>query len=967
MSPDSPSVCARSRVSDNDRIGKMQPRLDGLRHVPCYTKGIYLKTKLLMKSSAALLFICAFVSADLFAGDYLTGQGARIIIGQATFTDAMPGTSQRVLGAAGGVAYANDTLFVADSSRFSNTTPQNRRVVIYRNISSKFPAPAAPINVDISRCPVCTGRADFPSQADAVVGQSGFDKNDPAITQAGMRLPTAVASDGTILAVADTENNRVLIWNTIPTGVGQPADTVLGQTGFTSIQQPIVVTASSFRGPQGIWIQDGRLYVADTQNHRVLIWRSIPNKNNQPADIVLGQSNFTTAPEPDLTKLSTAASPSALLNPTSVTSDGAHLFVTDLGFQRVLIWNSIPNANAAPADVVIGEPDMSSFIEGGNDVKKMCASTGTDTTTNIALYPPMCAGTLSFPRFTLSDGKRLYVADGGNDRVLIFNSIPTSNGAAADIVLGQKDFVSDQVTDNEDFFNPNLQRSSADTIRTPTSLAWDGQNLYVADPFDRRVLVFTPESANIAVDAVRNSGSLEVFAIGSIDFRTAPAENDQVTITIGVNGTSTKDYVYKAVKDDTIAKVIAGLVAAINANGGDPNVFAIANPTFANISLTAKVAGPAGNNITISFKLSDNATLTLTTTNPLGGQDAAKIAPGTLVTINGKNLADSTASAPANAETLPRDLAGVQVYFDGIRAPLLSVSPTQVNAQVPYEVLDATSITAWIRTVHNDGSVGVTTTVAVPIAPQNPGIFAASGEDPRVAIAYHASGSATVSILIDGTITAKNTGTITIEDRAYTYTVQTGDTLAGIRDNFINQINSNPEEKVTATAGGSFARVILSAKDPGNAGSNISVSTATSTGATLSVSSSGSALCCGNIAGSLVTPDNPAIPGEMIYVWATGLGLVTPDEAKSGLRTGQTYIGPAVNDPAAFVSSLAGGRTANVISAGVVPGTIGLYRVVLELNSSLPTNPITQITIAQDVYVSNIVTIPVVAPVPPSQ
>ena len=176
----------------------------------------------------------------------------------------------------------------------------------------------------------------------------------PAITQAGMRLPTAIASDGTILAVADTENNRVLIWNSIPTVNGAPADIVLGQSVFTSIQQPIVVTASSFRGPQGVWIQDGRLYVADTQNHRVLIWRSIPTKNNQAADIVLGQNNFTTAPEPDLTKLATSASASALLNPTSVTSDGKHLFVTDLGFQRVLIWNSIPNANAAPADVVVG-------------------------------------------------------------------------------------------------------------------------------------------------------------------------------------------------------------------------------------------------------------------------------------------------------------------------------------------------------------------------------------------------------------------------------------------------------------------------------------------------------------------------------------------------------------------------------------------------------------------------------------
>jgi hypothetical protein len=50
---------------------------------------------------------------------------------------------------------------------------------------------------------------------------------------------------------------------------------------------------------------------------------------------------------------------------------------------------------------------------------------------------------------------------------------------------------------------------------------------------------------------------------------------------------------------------------------------------------------------------------------------------------------------------------------------------------------------------------------------------------------------------------------------------------------------------------------------------------------------------------------------------------------------------------------------------GMKPGTVGLYEVHLELLSDLPTNPKTQVTIAQDVYVSNIATIPVVNPTPP--
>jgi uncharacterized protein (TIGR03437 family) len=924
-----------------------------------------------------LLLTSALAATTLQGNGFFSGQGARMTIGQATFTDAMPGTTQRMLGAVGGVAYAADTLFIADSSRFDGLTPQNRRVIIYRQVSSKFPAPGAAIPLNISRCPVCTGRDDFPYPADVVLGQKDFTSSDSAASQTGMRLPTAVASDGRILAVADTENNRVLIWNSIPTSIGQPADIVLGQSDFNTVQLPIVVTASSFRGPQGVWIQNGRFYVADTQNARVLIWRSIPTKNNQPADIVLGQSNFTTSFQPTLTQLPSSASATALLNPVSVTSDGVRLFVSDIGYQRVLIWNKIPDANLAPADVVIGEPNMTAYAVDGNDSTNFCTTSGTDSSGNPA-FPYMCEKTLSYPRFALSDGQRLYIADGGNDRVLIFNSIPTQNGAGADFVLGQRDFYSDQVSDASSLFSPNLQASSADTIRTPSSLAWDGENLYVADPFDRRVLVFTPASPTIAFDGVKNSASLEVFAIGSINFTADPTVNDQVTITIGVSGNNTIDYVYKAVSGDKIAQVIAGLVAAINSNGGDPNVYAIANPASNNITLVAKVAGSAGDNITVTDTLSANATLALTITNPTGGGDASTIAPGTLVTIDGSFLSAQTASAPANATTLPVDLGGVEVYFDGIRAPLTYVSPTQINAQVPYEVLDATSITSWVRTVQADGTVTTTSAVAIPIAPQNPGIYAQPGQDPRAAIAYHFSSTATVSILVDGTITAGDIATVNIQDRQYNYTVQSTDTLADVRDNLIERINSNPEERVIATAGGSFARIILQAKDPGNAGNNITVSTATNTvaatestttttttsSATLTLSPSNSNLCCANLAGALVTPDNPAVAGEMIYIWATGLGLVTPDAARAGLHTGQAYDGPALNDAASSTSSLAGGKTANVISASAVPGTIGLYKVVLELSSGLTTNAVTQMTIAQDIYVSNVVAVPVVLPNP---
>ena len=485
------------------------------------------------------------------------------------------------LGAVGGIAYANDTLFVVDGNRVQATPIQNR-VLIYRNISSFVRSPGADIQQTSVQCPVCAGSANT-KQADVVLGQSDFSGVANTLSASGFRTPTSVASNGTILAVTDTDYNRVLIWKSIPQSNGVPADIVLGQPDFKTVKQPPTVDNKSFRGPQGIWIQGTRLFVADTQNHRVMVWNNIPTSNNQAADYVLGQPNFTTAPEQNLVNAKVDAKPNNMLNPVSVTSDGQRLYVTDLGHQRVLIWNVIPTQTQQAADLVVGQPDLTSAT--GNNSPALCASNGTDSTTNAATYPARCASTLSFPRFALSDGKRLYVADGGNDRILVFNTIPSQNGVRADVILGQADEFADVITDSTDTFRPdaNITRSSADTIRTPISLAWDGSNLYASDPYDRRVLVYTPGDVTLPINAITNAFSRTVFAVGTIDLAGTITANDTVTVTI-----AGKDYKYTVVKDDTLPKIVTALVGLINASPGDPNVFAIANPGFNEVVLSAK-------------------------------------------------------------------------------------------------------------------------------------------------------------------------------------------------------------------------------------------------------------------------------------------------------------------------------------------------------------------------------------------
>src|SRR3981081_1429317 len=115
-----------------------------------------------MKSITLVLLTAAAVSA----ADFSTGQAARLVIGQATFTEASQGADRNLVGGVGGVAYANDMLFVADGNRIG-ASPVNQRVLIFKNLSSTLPKatdelPYTPYLSEATntRCPVCTGSAD---------------------------------------------------------------------------------------------------------------------------------------------------------------------------------------------------------------------------------------------------------------------------------------------------------------------------------------------------------------------------------------------------------------------------------------------------------------------------------------------------------------------------------------------------------------------------------------------------------------------------------------------------------------------------------------------------------------------------------------------------------------------------------------------------------------------------------------
>lgn len=520
---------------------------------------------------------------------WVTNQGARLVIGQESFTRQNPVSSREVLGAAQSVAYAGNRLFVADGNRLG-ALPVNNRILIYENVSTFIPRPDALLPQD-KPCPACVGIPD------AVLGQPDFESTGSSDLPdtPGLNNPSAVHSDGIRLAVADTNNNRVLLWNTIPTVNGLNPDVVLGQSDFTGRFPE--TSASGMRGPQGVWLDGGRLFVADTQNSRVLVWNTIPTSNGQTPDLVLGQPDLDTRHAPDLREGVYEADEKRMLDPVSVTVSGGKMFVSDLGFNRVLIFNSVPTQNYAPANVAIGQPDFSSGTP--NNSEALCdpldpldddgsRSENETPPTNVPLavplppqldqidpevdrFPKRCEGTLNFPRFALAVEGKLFVADAGNDRILVYDSIPQQHGARADLVIGQPNFV--QLTESE----------GPGSVRSPASMAFDGENLYVADPFTRRVLVFTRGLDQIGVDGVRNAAAVRIHSRGHLEFDQAlpvdladtDADESQLQprlpggeeIKLTIDG---KELFYTTVEGETAEHVRDKVVDLINADADLP-------------------------------------------------------------------------------------------------------------------------------------------------------------------------------------------------------------------------------------------------------------------------------------------------------------------------------------------------------------------------------------------------------------
>lgn len=204
------------------------------------------------------------------------------------------------------------------------------------------------------------------------------------------------------------------------------------------------------------------------------------------ADRVLGQPNFTSA--------GITITQNSMFFPAGVAVDpvSGKVFVSVIGHQRILRFaNSAAVTNGANAEAVIGQVNYTSQTVG---------------TTATLLWGP---SSMDIDRLG-----RLWVADVSNNRVLMYEDAANlpEFGAAADLVLGQPDFIT----------------GSAGTSQTkmsgPIAVHVDAaDNLWVADFNNNRVLKFANVSSLV-------NGAAATSVLGQPDFITGTSDTSSITM-----------------------------------------------------------------------------------------------------------------------------------------------------------------------------------------------------------------------------------------------------------------------------------------------------------------------------------------------------------------------------------------------------------------------------------------------------
>ncbi|MBI4199405.1 MAG: hypothetical protein HY535_02895 [Chloroflexi bacterium] len=374
------------------------------------------------------------VATGATSGFFKTGQDADIMLSGFGFNDT---GGPLLFNHPSGIATDGTRLFLADTF--------NNRVLVWNTLPKGNVAP------------------------DLVLGQKDFRSNNPGTGRDQLDWPISVATDGTRLVVADTNNYRILIWDTLPTRNGQPADLVLQGGGYDGGPGP---SKSVFWWPWGVWTNGEKVVITSTQGGAVLIWNQFPTKDNQPADILLRGGG----------KLGT---------PRHVTSDGNSLIVGDHNARvegqpptGAFFWKTFPTADDQPFDFYKGTgpwlrgtfaPDGKLIIMGATLFIWNTFPQDEKDAPDLTLAPALCFGPGDYESVAVA-GNSLYVSCGNGNKVVVYRSIPTRPDQPPDFAIG----------------SPDLKTSTLETnfIVQNGVPASNGKSLFVSSDFDRKLYVW---------------------------------------------------------------------------------------------------------------------------------------------------------------------------------------------------------------------------------------------------------------------------------------------------------------------------------------------------------------------------------------------------------------------------------------------------------------------------------------------
>lgn len=503
------------------------------------------------------------------------------------------------------------------------------------------------------------------SSASRVLGQPDFERNGAnRIGADSLGLVYSVVIDYSQepfpLYVADTNNNRVLAWrSSLRFQDGAEADLVIGQPDFnTSIANSFTgrgqsPAANSLASPRGLAVNAfGDLYVADAANNRVLRFpRPFDQEGAVTADLVLGQQDF-------FSDISAAVTPRSLSGPSDVAlGPNGEIYVSDTLNNRVLEYPADPG-NGATAVRVFGQAEFTS-------------NTAPDTVTAQSLTSP---DGLHVDAFGL-----LYVADRGANRVVVYPVSPDAPDAAASAstVIGQPSFESS-----------GARNASPTSLNGPRRVSTDSEGrIYVADSGNNRIVVF-PDALRLPI---ADGAAEEVIG--------------QPNLTTSAPNFNSPD----------------GLATPV-AIGSPFAAFVDRNDTL--------YVGDALNNRILHFL---GPAVTVSAATFIGG---AAVSPGSLVSMFGAGLSEETDAA--TAVPLPFELVNRVVEVAGdLRAAQLFASPGQFNFQLPND--SPTGLASLV--VRRADTDEVLAGGAIAIDTSSPGLFTFTQDGRGRALALNQDGT----------------------------------------------------------------------------------------------------------------------------------------------------------------------------------------------------------------------------------